>query len=121
MNGEGFVTHRELEEIKKELREMDKKQAILENDFLNFSAAFQNIMMKLELLPDKITAQLGEVIKREIETHRTACRLEDAENGNKDGVGADDKGFMQWVIKYQIQIMFFAILILATYFGVKLP
>jgi predicted nuclease with TOPRIM domain len=115
MANDGFVKHEELEALRKMLHEMDKRQAVLENDFRKFDMAFQSIMVKLEVLPDKI----GQRMKEEIDNHRTSCKLESAAEGAaKDG---GDKTFMQWVIKNQIQIMLGIIILIAAYFGVKLP
>jgi hypothetical protein len=111
---DAFVKQNEMEELKKMIHELDKRQTVLERDFQNFNAAFATIISKLDTLPDKLTEQLGKTIRQEITTHKTECRLE--------GLGSkDEKGFLQWVVKNQIQIMLVAILILAAYLGVKIP
>ena len=120
MSDDGFVKHNELEEVRKMLHELDKRQTVLERDFQNFNAAFATIISKLDTLPDKLTEQLGKTIRQEITTHKTECRLEGINNQDAKDEKAD-KGFLQWVIKYQIQIMFAAIMIIAAYYGVKLP
>lgn len=119
MSDDAFVKHNELEELKKMMHDLDKRQTVLERDFQNFNAAFATIISKLDTLPDKLTEQLGKTIRQEIATHKTECRLEGIDDTKED---ADkDKGFLQWVIKYQIQIMFATIMIVAAYYGVKLP
>jgi len=119
MSDDGFVKHNELEELKKMLHDLDKRQTVLERDFQNFNAAFATIISKLDTLPDKLTEQLGRTIRQEIAIHKTECRLEEIDDSKEDA--NKDKGFLQWVIKYQIQIMFAAIMIVAAYYGVKLP
>lgn len=119
MSDDAFVKHNELEELRKMLHDLDKRQTVLERDFQNFNAAFATIISKLDTLPDKLTEQLGRTIRQEIATHKTECRLEEIDDSKEDA--NKDKGFLQWVIKYQIQIMFAAIMIVAAYYGVKLP
>lgn len=119
MSDDGFVRHAELEEVKKDMHEMDKRLAILEKDFQNFNNAFTAIMTKLEMLPDKLVQQLSEVIRREIDQHKTTCRLETMEDSRDSD--RDDRGFLKWVIKHQVQILWLTVLVLAAYFGVKIP
>jgi hypothetical protein len=119
--GDKFVDHAELEEIKKMLHDLDKRQTVLERDFQNFNTAFSTIISKLDTLPDKLTEQLGKTIRQEISTHKTECRLEILNKDEEGGGDEKEKGFLQWIIKNQLQIMFVAVLILAAYFGVKMP
>lgn len=121
MTDKRFVDHGELEELKKMLHDLDKRQTVLERDFQNFNAAFSTIISKLDMLPDKLTEQLGKTIRQEINTHKTECRLEILGKDGGSDTPESGKGFLQWVIKNQLQIMLVAVLILAAYFGVKMP
>lgn len=111
-----FATTKDFEELRNKVHEMDKQLVVLESDFKNFNAAFATIIAKLETLPDKVTAQLGKTIQQEILTHSTTCRLD---NANKDRVA--DQGLIQWLIKNQTQILLYVLILVAAYFGVKLP